>query len=155
KKEQEATERTEKRGLFLCLLCCLLFRLGSKELQRASRTIWWGVSALNRKHGLPRIDHLRAAPARVCFLSIEPLLEDLGPHNLEGIHWVIAGGESGPGARPLEKAWVLSIRDQCQAAGVPFFFKHPQGQGRPRTRRQDVRCHAGTEYRVLSTEYRV
>jgi protein gp37 len=73
--------------------------------------IWWGVSVENRKHGLPRIDHLRAAPARVRFLSVEPLLEDLGPLNLEGIHWVIVGGESGPGARPVEKDWVLSVRD--------------------------------------------
>src|SRR4051794_38660280 len=85
--------------------------------------IWWGVSVENRKHGLPRIDHLRAAPARGRFLSIEPLLEDLGEIKLEGIHWVIVGGESGAGARPLEKEWVLSIRDQCERAQVPFFFK--------------------------------
>jgi protein gp37 len=85
--------------------------------------IWWGVSVENRKHGLPRIDHLRAGPARVRFLSIEPLLEDLGEINLEGIHWVIVGGESGAGARPLEKEWVISIRDQCERAQVPFFFK--------------------------------
>jgi protein gp37 len=85
--------------------------------------IWWGVSVENRKHGLPRIDHLRSAPARVRFLSIEPLIEDLGEINLEGIHWVIVGGESGAGARPIEKEWVLSIRDQCERAEVPFFFK--------------------------------
>ena len=85
--------------------------------------IWWGVSVENKKHGLPRIDGLRAAPARVRFLSIEPLLEDLGPINLDGIHWVIVGGESGAGARPMDKAWVLSIRDQCERASVPFFFK--------------------------------
>jgi protein gp37 len=63
--------------------------------------VWWGVSVENRKHGLPRIDHLRQAPAAVRFLSVEPLLEDLGPLNLEGISWVIAGGESGAGARPI------------------------------------------------------
>jgi protein gp37 len=85
--------------------------------------IWWGVSVENRKHGLSRIDHLRAAPARVRFLSVEPLLEDLGEINLEGIHWVIVGGESGAGARPMQKEWVLSIRDQCERALVPFFFK--------------------------------
>lgn len=85
--------------------------------------IWWGVSVENRKHGLPRIDHLREAPARIRFLSIEPLLEDLGLLNLSGIHWVIVGGESGAGARPMQKEWVLSIRDQCRLAGVPFFFK--------------------------------
>lgn len=85
--------------------------------------IWWGVSVENRKHGLPRIDALRNTPARVRFLSIEPLLEDLGKFNLDGIHWVIVGGESGPGARLIAPEWVRSIRDQCQDAGVPFFFK--------------------------------
>jgi len=85
--------------------------------------IWWGVSVEDRQHGLPRIDHLRAAPAKVRFLSIEPLLEDLGDVDLSGIDWVIVGGESGPGARPLEKEWVVSIRDRCRAAGIPFFFK--------------------------------
>jgi protein gp37 len=85
--------------------------------------IWWGVSVENRKHGLPRVEHLRAAPAAVRFLSVEPLLEDLGTVDLTGIHWVIAGGESGPGARPMEAAWVRSLRGQCAAAAVPFFFK--------------------------------
>jgi protein gp37 len=85
--------------------------------------IWWGVSVENRKHGLLRIEHLRAAPVTVRFLSIEPLLEDLGQVDLKGISWVIVGGESGPGARPMEKAWVLSIRDQCRGINVPFFFK--------------------------------
>jgi protein gp37 len=89
----------------------------------AARHIWWGVSVEDRKYGLPRIDHLRAAPARTRFLSIEPLLEDLGPVDLTGIHWVIAGGESGPGARPMRKEWVEAIRDQCEEARVPFFFK--------------------------------
>ena len=85
--------------------------------------IWWGVSVENRKHGLPRIDHLREAPASIRFLSIEPLLEDLGEIDLTGISWVIVGGESGPGARPMEQEWVINIRDQCKAARVPFFFK--------------------------------
>lgn len=85
--------------------------------------MWWGVSVENKKHGLPRIDHLRQAPAAVRFLSVEPLLENLGEINLEGISWVIVGGESGAGARPMEKDWVLSIRDQCRQAQVPFFFK--------------------------------
>ena len=89
----------------------------------SARHIWWGVSVENKKHGLPRIDSLRAAPAQVRFLSIEPLLEDLGRINLEGIDWVIVGGESGAGARPMEKEWVLGIRDQCRKAGVHFFFK--------------------------------
>jgi protein gp37 len=85
--------------------------------------IWWGVSVEDRKYGLPRIDDLRQAPAAVRFLSIEPLLEDLGEINLSGISWVIVGGESGPGARPMKKEWVLSIRKQCKAYRVPFFFK--------------------------------
>jgi protein gp37 len=77
----------------------------------------------DRAHGLPRVEHLRQAPAAVRFLSTEPLLEDLGDINLEGIHWVIVGGESGTGARPMQKEWVFSIRDQCDRAQVPFFFK--------------------------------
>src|SRR3954462_5911040 len=80
--------------------------------------IWWGVSVENRRHGLPRVEHLRETPARTRFLSIEPLLEDLGRINLDGINWVIVGGESGPGARPMQRAWVVSIRDQCREAGV-------------------------------------
>jgi protein gp37 len=85
--------------------------------------IWWGVSVENRKHGVPRIDVLRDAPAAMRFLSVEPLLEDLGEIDLKGIHWVIVGGESGHGARPLQKEWVLNIREQCRAADVAFFFK--------------------------------
>jgi protein gp37 len=85
--------------------------------------IWWGVSVEDRKYGLPRIKHLQRAPAKVRFLSVEPLLEDLGEINLSGISWIIVGGESGPGARPMKKEWVLSVREQCKAYGVPFFFK--------------------------------
>lgn len=85
--------------------------------------IWWGVSVENRKHGLPRVAHLRAAPAAVRFLSVEPLLESLGPLDLTGISWVIVGGESGPGARPMRAEWVRAIRDQCVRTRVPFFFK--------------------------------
>ncbi len=85
--------------------------------------VWWGVSVENRKHGLPRIAALQAAPTPVRFLSVEPLLEDLGRLDLRGISWVIVGGESGPGARPLEAAWVRDIRDQCLGARIPFFFK--------------------------------
>jgi len=98
--------------------------LGTKLIAAASvEHIWWGVSVENRKQGLPRIGHLRAAPAAVRFLSVEPLLQDLGDIDLTGIHWVIAGGESGHGARPLKEEWVLRIRDHCERAGVPFFFK--------------------------------
>ena len=85
--------------------------------------VWWGVSVEDREHGLPRVDSLRSTNARVRFLSIEPLLENLGKINLSGIDWVIVGGESGPGARPMEQTWVCAILDQCDAVGVPFFFK--------------------------------
>ena len=66
---------------------------------------------------------MQKIPAHIRFLSIEPLLEDLGELNLDGIHWVIVGGESGPGARPMLKEWVTEIRDKCLEADVPFFFK--------------------------------
>jgi protein gp37 len=85
--------------------------------------IWWGVSVENRKYGLPRIESLRSTPSEVRFLSIEPLLEDLGRINLKGIDWVIVGGESGPRSRPMKAEWVRNIRDQCRTARVPFFFK--------------------------------
>lgn len=97
--------------------------------------VWWGVSVEDRKHGLPRIDHLRNAPAKVRFLSVEPLLEDVGEIDLTGIQWVIVGGESGPGARFLQEEWVLNIRDRCQAAGVLFFFKQWGGVRKGKTGR--------------------
>jgi len=87
------------------------------------RHIWWGVSVEDKKYGLPRIEDLRNADATVRFLSVEPLLEDLGKLDLRGIDWMIVGGESGAGARPMKKEWVLSLRDQCKGSGVPFFFK--------------------------------
>jgi protein gp37 len=92
--------------------------------------VWWGTSVENKRHGLPRIEHLRQTPAAVRFLSVEPLLEDLGPLDLTDIHWVIAGGESGAGARPMEASWVRSVRDQCQAQGVAFFFKQWGGRNK-------------------------
>ncbi|SRR5579885_1930617 len=85
--------------------------------------IWWGVSVEDKKYGLPRIDNLRRTPAQVKFLSIEPLLEDLGRLNLKGIDWVIVGGESGIGARPMKPSWVESVQSRCRAQKVPFFFK--------------------------------
>ncbi len=98
--------------------------------------IWWGVSVENRKHGLPRIAKLRSAKPAVAFLSIEPLLEDLGQFNLGGIQWIIVGGESGPGARPMSREWVRSIRDQCRQASVPFFFKQWGGVRKSETGRR-------------------
>lgn len=100
-----------------------------------ARHIWWGVSVEDRKHGLPRIEYLRQTAAAVRFLSIEPLLEDLGQLDLSGIAWVIVGGESGPRARPMDKQWVLSIREQCRTQGVPFFFKQWGGRRKHETGR--------------------
>lgn len=85
--------------------------------------IWWGVSVENVRHGIPRIDELRKAEVAVRFLSIEPLLENLGELDLSDIHWVIVGGESGPEARAMERSWVEDIRKQCRSATIPFFFK--------------------------------
>jgi protein gp37 len=99
-----------------------LLRTKLRDASRQSH-IWWGVSVENRKHGLPRIHILRSSAARVKFLSVEPLLEDLGDVNLGGMDWVIVGGESGPCARPMDPTWVRGIRDRCSAAHVPFFFK--------------------------------
>jgi protein gp37 len=89
----------------------------------AKENIWWGVSVEDKKHGLSRIEDLRSSSAKVKFLSIEPLLEDLGEIDLSGIHWVIVGGESGPGARALDPSWVKRILRQCRRYNVPFFFK--------------------------------
>jgi protein gp37 len=97
--------------------------------------IWWGVSVEDKKYGLPRVEHLRSAPAAIRFLSIEPLLEDLGVLDLSGINWVIVGGESGPGARPMNQQWVGSILQQCNAANVPFFFKQWGGVNKRKTGR--------------------
>lgn len=86
------------------------------------QNVWMGVSVENSSYA-SRINDLRTTAARVKFLSLEPLLGPLPALRLDGINWVIVGGESGPGARPLEAAWVIDIRDQCLRAGVPFFFK--------------------------------
>jgi protein gp37 len=95
----------------------------STKLRMGAGHIWWGVSVEDKRYGVPRIEYLRAAPASVRFLSVEPLLEDLGSINFSGIHWVIVGGESGPGARPMRKEWVEAIRKQCRASSAMFFFK--------------------------------
>jgi len=84
--------------------------------------VWMGVSVETQKYSY-RIDHLRETGAKTKFLSLEPLLGPLTNLNLENIDWAIVGGESGPGARPIEQDWVLGIRDQCVKAHVPFFFK--------------------------------
>ena len=92
-----------------------------------SDNIWMGVSVETRRYCF-RIDHLRQVPARVRFLSLEPLIGPLADLDLTGIHWVIVGGESGHGARPIDPGWVRDIRDQCEDASVPFFFKQWGGR---------------------------
>lgn len=96
--------------------------------------IWLGVSVEDGTKK-SRIQHLRDANASVRFLSLEPLIGPMGDLDLNAMHWVIVGGESGPGHRPIEKAWVADIRDQCKAAKVAFFFKQwgglrPKSKGR-------------------------
>lgn len=90
---------------------------------------WLGVSVEDRKYGVPRIDYLRKVPATIRFLSVEPLLADVGELNLKDIHWVIVGGESGPKARPMKTEWAEAVREQCQEQGVAFFFKQWGGWG--------------------------
>lgn len=124
---QVLTKRADRMGTLL-----------QTKLRKAADAphIWWGVSVENKAHGLPRIDLLRQAAPSVAFLSIEPLLEDLGAFSLKGIHWAIVGGESGPGARPLHAKWVRSIRAQCRAQKVPFFFKQWGGVRKSETGRE-------------------
>lgn len=115
----------------------LMSLLQGKLRKAASAShIWWGVSVENREHGLPRIDLLRNAKPAVAFLSVEPLLEDLGKINLREVSWIIVGGESGPRARPMDPAWVRNIRNQCARAGVAFFFKQWGGVRKSETGRR-------------------
>jgi protein gp37 len=109
-----------------------LQQLANLELHSLTEcsNIWLGVSVENRSQGLPRVNHLRMTPASKRFLSIEPLLEDLGEIDLREIDWVIVGGESGPKARPMAPEWVRSIRDQCIANGTSFFFKQWGGKNK-------------------------
>ena len=97
--------------------------------------VWLGVSVENRRHGVPRIDCLRTVSARIRFLSVEPLLEDVGELDLHDIHWVIVGGESGPNARPMKPEWADSVRRQCAEKEVAFFFKQWGGWGADGKRR--------------------
>jgi protein gp37 len=112
------------------------YQVLTKRAQRLSRVageldwptnLWMGVSVESRRYSF-RLDHLRKAPAAVRFLSAEPLLGPIGDIDLDGIHWVIAGGESGAHARQVEYEWVAQLRDRCMAAGVAFFFKQWGGR---------------------------
>jgi protein gp37 len=100
-----------------------------------ARNIWMGVSVEAEAYK-PRIDDLRRTGAAIKFLSLEPLLGPLANLDLTGIHWAIVGGESGPGARKLEESWVVDIKDQCAAAGVPFFFKQWGGTNKKKAGRE-------------------
>jgi len=112
----------------------------AERLQQLSRhlswpeNIWMGVSVENTDY-TDRIEHLRKTPAKIKFLSLEPLLGPLPRLKLGGIDWVIVGGESGPGARAMDPAWVKDIRQQCRRAGVPFFFKQWGGTNKHRAGR--------------------
>jgi protein gp37 len=118
----------------------LLTKRSERLLELASQltwrpNIWMGVSVENQDYTF-RIDHLRHTGAHTKFLSMEPLLGPLPSLDLTGIDWVIVGGESGPGARPMSHAWVAEIRDQCLRARVPFFFKQWGGVQRSRAGRE-------------------
>ena len=97
--------------------------MGNLESKNIPKNIWLGVTVENKNDGLPRIDKLRKLKASVLFLSVEPLLEDIGKINLQNIDWVIVGGESGNRARPMDSSWVLNIKEQCEANNIAFFFK--------------------------------
>jgi len=97
--------------------------------------VWMGVSVENERY-VPRISHLRRVPSAVRFISFEPLLGPIRKPDLTGIHWAIAGGESGPGARPVDAQWVRDIRDHCQKSGTAFFFKQWGGVQKKKTGRR-------------------
>lgn len=111
----------------------------------APENAWIGVSVEDKKYGVPRIDYLRQINANIRFLSVEPLLECIGELNLTDIHWVIVGGESGRNARPMKQEWAESIRDQCEIAGVAFFFKQWGRWGADGVKR--AKKHNGRELR--------
>jgi len=118
--------------------------------------IWCGVS-IEDGSNTARLRHLQESPATIRFLSIEPLLGPVGRVDLDGISWVIAGGESGPGARPLDAEWVREVRDQCNAQGVAFFFKQwgglrPKSGGRQLDGREWSQFPAGGELPTISAE---
>ena len=107
------------------------------------QNVWLGVSVEDKRHGVPRIDYLRQVDAHIRFLSVEPLLEDIGKINLEGIHWVIVGGESGHKARPMREEWAVNVQIQAERAGAAFFFKQWGGWGADGVKRN--KKHNGRE----------
>jgi protein gp37 len=135
-----------------------VFQILTKRAERMARyfeqretpaNAWLGVSVENRKHGVPRVAVLRSIDAKVRFLSVEPLLESLGTVVLEGIHWVIVGGESGPKARPMDPVWAEEVLKQCQTMSIPFFFKQWGAYGPDgirRSKRENGRTLADKEW---------
>lgn len=120
----------------------------------APSNAWLGVSVEDRKYGIPRIDYLRNINASIRFLSVEPLLEDIGEIDLSDIHWVIVGGESGTNARPMKPEWVDSIREHCEKYQVAFFFKQWGGwgaDGRRRAKKQNGRILNGRTWDEMPT----
>ncbi len=105
------------------------------QTRQVPKNAWLGVTVEDQKQGLPRIEHLRHIDVGIRFLSIEPLLENLGAIDLREIHWVIVGGESGAKARQMQEEWALDIQRQCQNNNVPFFFKQLGAWGRDGGRR--------------------
>ncbi len=149
---QILTKRAERLAIFF------------KDCEAApKRTVpqnaWIGVSVEDKKYGVPRIDLLRKVNAKVRFLSVEPLLEDIGLLDLTGIHWVIVGGESGAKARPMKMEWVNDIHTQCIDQSVQFFFKQWGGwgaDGKRRSKKANGRLLAGRtwdEMPELSAHY--
>ncbi|QPJ64626.1 MAG: phage Gp37/Gp68 family protein [Candidatus Nitrohelix vancouverensis] len=111
--------------------------------RKVPRNAWLGISIENEEYAIQRLPHLEEIHAHIRFLSIEPLLSDVGELNLSGIDWVIVGGESGPKARPMKLQWVQSIQRQCEVSGVPFFFKQWGSYGKDGIRR--AKKHNGRE----------
>ncbi len=114
KAHQHTFQVLTKRALRMATFC---------QGRHVPPNVWLGVSVENKKHGVPRIDVLRNIDVTIRFLSADPLLEDVGPLDLTGIHWVIVGGESGAHARPMRAEWVDNVRRQCLHSDVAFFFK--------------------------------
>jgi protein gp37 len=116
------------------------------------RNAWLGVTVENRQHGVPRLNCLRQVPSFIRFISLEPLLEDLGKLDLTGIHWVIVGGESGPKARPMQQEWVLNVKRQCEEQRSAFFFKQWGGwgvDGKKRAKKENGRLLPGKTWDAL------
>lgn len=117
----------------------VLTKRPERAAQFASRAEWteniWLGTSVEDERVIERVDALSTIPAHVRFLSLEPLLGPLPNLSLEGIHWVIVGGESGPKARPMKEEWVLDIKDQCEALGIPFFFKQWGGRNKKKAGR--------------------